>query len=181
MLTTMDYRAGIVCMNMVGEWSFSRLTFESRALKSSAEKRFELPLSAFSLTLPAPATGAAKHCKKALDVGMDLICCQGGEGGGHTGDSSSSAFSPRSSPFADFPISSSPHLHPHSGLRCCRQGSQVPSHWQAGRSRWSWRNSQRRRTRCCSLLRCFRRLGRHEVHCTLSAVGLRKRETSRTS
>lgn len=29
--------------------------------------------------------GAAKHCKKAIDVGMDIICAQGGEGGGHTG------------------------------------------------------------------------------------------------
>ncbi|CAD6576843.1 MAG: hypothetical protein TREMPRED_001783 [Tremellales sp. Tagirdzhanova-0007] len=29
--------------------------------------------------------GHPKHVPKALDVGMDLICCQGGEGGGHTG------------------------------------------------------------------------------------------------
>ena len=26
--------------------------------------------------------------KKALNVGVDLICCQGGEGGGHTGGGS---------------------------------------------------------------------------------------------
>jgi len=30
--------------------------------------------------------GAVKHAKKALDLGVDLICGQGGEGGGHTGD-----------------------------------------------------------------------------------------------
>ncbi len=30
--------------------------------------------------------GHPKHVKKALAVGVDLICAQGGEGGGHTGD-----------------------------------------------------------------------------------------------
>ena len=27
-----------------------------------------------------------KHAKKALDAGVDIVCAQGGEGGGHTGD-----------------------------------------------------------------------------------------------
>ncbi|KAF9886681.1 hypothetical protein FE257_011195 [Aspergillus nanangensis] len=30
--------------------------------------------------------GHPKHVQKALDVGADIICAQGGEGGGHTGD-----------------------------------------------------------------------------------------------
>jgi NAD(P)H-dependent flavin oxidoreductase YrpB (nitropropane dioxygenase family) len=30
--------------------------------------------------------GHVKHVKKCLDLGADLICAQGGEGGGHTGD-----------------------------------------------------------------------------------------------
>ncbi|KAJ5765060.1 hypothetical protein N7520_004619 [Penicillium odoratum] len=30
--------------------------------------------------------GHPKHVAKALDVGVDIICAQGGEGGGHTGD-----------------------------------------------------------------------------------------------
>jgi len=30
--------------------------------------------------------GAPKHAKKALDAGVDIVCAQGGEGGGHTGD-----------------------------------------------------------------------------------------------
>ncbi|KAI0923629.1 hypothetical protein AcW1_006529 [Taiwanofungus camphoratus] len=30
--------------------------------------------------------GHPKHVPRALDVGVDLICAQGGEGGGHTGD-----------------------------------------------------------------------------------------------
>lgn len=30
--------------------------------------------------------GHPKHAKKALDAGVDVVCAQGGEGGGHTGD-----------------------------------------------------------------------------------------------
>lgn len=30
--------------------------------------------------------GHPKHVQKCIDVGVDLICAQGGEGGGHTGD-----------------------------------------------------------------------------------------------
>merc|ERR1712107_292401 len=30
--------------------------------------------------------GAVKHVDKALETGVDIICAQGGEGGGHTGD-----------------------------------------------------------------------------------------------
>ena len=30
--------------------------------------------------------GHPKHVSRALSVGVDLICAQGGEGGGHTGD-----------------------------------------------------------------------------------------------
>jgi len=38
--------------------------------------------------------GHPKHVKKALDVGVDLICAQAGEGGGHTGDISASILIP---------------------------------------------------------------------------------------
>lgn len=38
--------------------------------------------------------GAPKHVDKALEVGMDMICCQGGEGGGHTGDISTTILLP---------------------------------------------------------------------------------------
>jgi NAD(P)H-dependent flavin oxidoreductase YrpB (nitropropane dioxygenase family) len=30
--------------------------------------------------------GHPKHVKKCLELGVDMICAQGGEGGGHTGD-----------------------------------------------------------------------------------------------
>ncbi|KAH9479216.1 Putative monooxygenase [Psilocybe cubensis] len=38
--------------------------------------------------------GHPKHVKKALDVGVDLICAQAGEGGGHTGDIAASILIP---------------------------------------------------------------------------------------
>ncbi|KAH8829379.1 2-nitropropane dioxygenase [Flagelloscypha sp. PMI_526] len=38
--------------------------------------------------------GHPKHVKKALDVGVDIICAQGGEGGGHTGDTAFSILIP---------------------------------------------------------------------------------------
>ncbi|KAL8945770.1 MAG: hypothetical protein Q9222_007734, partial [Ikaeria aurantiellina] len=30
--------------------------------------------------------GAVRHAVKAFEVGVDIVCAQGGEGGGHTGD-----------------------------------------------------------------------------------------------
>ncbi|KAI9031137.1 2-nitropropane dioxygenase [Hyaloraphidium curvatum] len=39
--------------------------------------------------------GAPKHIPKALAVGVDIICAQGGEGGGHTGDVPTSVLIPK--------------------------------------------------------------------------------------
>uniref|UniRef100_A0A6U6SV72 Uncharacterized protein n=1 Tax=Zooxanthella nutricula TaxID=1333877 RepID=A0A6U6SV72_9DINO len=39
--------------------------------------------------------GAVKHAAKALEAGVDLICAQGGEGGGHTGDIPTSILLPK--------------------------------------------------------------------------------------
>jgi NAD(P)H-dependent flavin oxidoreductase YrpB (nitropropane dioxygenase family) len=38
--------------------------------------------------------GHPKHVKKCIEVGSDLICAQGGEGGGHTGDVPTSVLIP---------------------------------------------------------------------------------------
>jgi len=38
--------------------------------------------------------GAVKHAAKAIEVGVDIICAQGGEGGGHTGDCPTSILLP---------------------------------------------------------------------------------------
>lgn len=39
--------------------------------------------------------GAVKHVGKALEAGVDLICAQGGEGGGHTGDTATAILLPK--------------------------------------------------------------------------------------
>merc|ERR1719326_1230307 len=39
--------------------------------------------------------GAVKHVDKACEVGVDIICAQGGEGGGHTGDIPTSILLPQ--------------------------------------------------------------------------------------
>lgn len=39
--------------------------------------------------------GAPKHAIKAVEAGVDLICAQGGEGGGHTGDIPTSILIPK--------------------------------------------------------------------------------------
>jgi len=39
--------------------------------------------------------GAVKHVDKALEAGVDIICAQGGEGGGHTGDVPTSILLPK--------------------------------------------------------------------------------------
>lgn len=39
--------------------------------------------------------GAPKHVAPALAVGVDIICAQGGEGGGHTGDVATSILIPK--------------------------------------------------------------------------------------
>lgn len=39
--------------------------------------------------------GHVKHCEKALAVGIDILCCQGGEGGGHTGNIPTSVLIPK--------------------------------------------------------------------------------------
>lgn len=39
--------------------------------------------------------GAVKHVSKALNAGVDIICAQGGEGGGHTGEIATSILLPK--------------------------------------------------------------------------------------
>merc|ERR1719210_2192951 len=39
--------------------------------------------------------GAVKHVGKAVESGVDIVCAQGGEGGGHTGDTATSILLPK--------------------------------------------------------------------------------------
>ncbi|KAJ3341528.1 hypothetical protein HDU93_004688 [Gonapodya sp. JEL0774] len=45
--------------------------------------------------VPPKLVGAPKHVTKALSVGVDIICAQGGEGGGHTGEIATSVLIPK--------------------------------------------------------------------------------------
>jgi NAD(P)H-dependent flavin oxidoreductase YrpB (nitropropane dioxygenase family) len=62
--------------------------------------------------------GHPKHVTKALDVGVDIICAQGGEGGGHTGTTATSILIPacvdickkRTSPLTGKPVRRSAHI-----------------------------------------------------------------------
>lgn len=42
-----------------------------------------------------PTVGAVKHAKKMVDLGVDMLVVQGGEGGGHTGSVASSVLLPQ--------------------------------------------------------------------------------------
>ncbi|KAJ0421729.1 2-nitropropane dioxygenase [Aspergillus carlsbadensis] len=56
--------------------------------------------------------GHPKHAQKAIDIGADIICAQGGEGGGHTGDVPTTVLIPtvakicegKISPFTKLPV-----------------------------------------------------------------------------
>jgi NAD(P)H-dependent flavin oxidoreductase YrpB (nitropropane dioxygenase family) len=73
--------------------------------------------------------GHPKHVTKALDVGVDIICAQGGEGGGHTGTTATSILIPacvdickkRTSPLTGKPVRRSARMSSLSKLI-----SQVP-------------------------------------------------------
>ena len=39
--------------------------------------------------------GSVRHVQKALDAGADMICAQGGEGGGHTGEVATTVLLPQ--------------------------------------------------------------------------------------
>jgi hypothetical protein len=60
--------------------------------------------------------GHPKHVKKALDAGVDIICAQGGEGGGHTG-----TYDPLYVYSSHTSVSLLPSLSPKS-LLCAREG-----------------------------------------------------------
>ncbi|KAF8758992.1 2-nitropropane dioxygenase [Rhizoctonia solani] len=58
------------------------------------EEKAALFVSAVGVPPKEVMVGHTKHIPRALDVGVDIICAQGGEGGGHTGDIASSILIP---------------------------------------------------------------------------------------
>ena len=83
--------------------------------------------------------GHPKHIPKALDNGADLICAQGGEGGGHTGDVPLSVLIPEAA-------------------RLC-EAKDVCVHRKASPAGCSGRNLERSDSCCVADAGCCRRLG----------------------
>jgi hypothetical protein len=88
--------------------------------------------------------GHPKHVAKALAVGVDLICAQGGEGGGHTGGYFLSTTMKHELTCDDVLYRRYSVINSHSGMRGPCEGPHIASDWQAGvrcwcrrRVRWS--------------------------------------------
>ncbi|MBW2712455.1 MAG: nitronate monooxygenase [Deltaproteobacteria bacterium] len=54
--------------------------------------------------LCVPTVGAPRHAEKAVQLGADIIVCQGGEGGGHTGTIASTILLPAVLDIVDVPV-----------------------------------------------------------------------------
>jgi NAD(P)H-dependent flavin oxidoreductase YrpB (nitropropane dioxygenase family) len=54
--------------------------------------------------LCVPTVGAPRHAEKAVQLGADIIVCQGGEGGGHTGTIASTILLPGILDLVDVPV-----------------------------------------------------------------------------
>lgn len=66
--------------------------------------------------LCVPTVGAARHAAKAVELGADIIVCQGGEGGGHTGSVPTSLLLPQVLDTVDVPVVAAGGFHDGRGL-----------------------------------------------------------------
>jgi len=66
--------------------------------------------------LCVPTVGAPKHAAKAVSLGADMIVCQGGEGGGHTGTVPTSLLLPQVIDSVDVPVAAAGGFHDGRGL-----------------------------------------------------------------
>lgn len=63
-----------------------------------------------------PTVGAARHAEKAVQLGADVIVCQGGEGGGHTGSVPTSLLLPQVLDAVKVPVAAAGGFHDGRGL-----------------------------------------------------------------
>jgi len=63
-----------------------------------------------------PTVGAARHAVKAVELGADVIVCQGGEGGGHTGSVPTSLLLPQVLDAVNVPVVAAGGYHDGRGL-----------------------------------------------------------------
>jgi NAD(P)H-dependent flavin oxidoreductase YrpB (nitropropane dioxygenase family) len=66
--------------------------------------------------LCVPTVGAPRHAVKAVELGADIIVCQGGEGGGHTGSIPTSLLLPQVVDAVDVPVAAAGGFHDGRGL-----------------------------------------------------------------
>jgi NAD(P)H-dependent flavin oxidoreductase YrpB (nitropropane dioxygenase family) len=66
--------------------------------------------------LCVPTVGAPRHAAKAVELGADVIVCQGGEGGGHTGTFPTSLLLPQVVDAVDVPVAAAGGFHDGRGL-----------------------------------------------------------------
>jgi NAD(P)H-dependent flavin oxidoreductase YrpB (nitropropane dioxygenase family) len=63
-----------------------------------------------------PTVGAPRHAEKAVQLGADVIVCQGGEGGGHTGSVPTSLLLPQVLDAVKVPVAAAGGFHDGRGL-----------------------------------------------------------------
>ena len=66
--------------------------------------------------LVMPTVGARRHAEKMAELGADVILCQGGEGGGHTGSIPTSLLLPQVVDAVDVPVIAAGGFHDGRGL-----------------------------------------------------------------
>jgi NAD(P)H-dependent flavin oxidoreductase YrpB (nitropropane dioxygenase family) len=66
--------------------------------------------------LCVPTVGAPRHAVKAVELGADVIVCQGGEGGGHTGTFPTSLLLPQVVDSVSVPVAAAGGFHDGRGL-----------------------------------------------------------------
>ena len=66
--------------------------------------------------LVMPTVGARRHAEKMAELGVDVILCQGGEGGGHTGTVPTSLLLPQVLDAVDVPVIAAGGFHDGRGL-----------------------------------------------------------------
>ena len=66
--------------------------------------------------LVMPTVGARRHAEKMADLGADVILCQGGEGGGHTGSIPTSLLLPQVLDAVEVPVIAAGGFHDGRGL-----------------------------------------------------------------
>lgn len=66
--------------------------------------------------LCVPTVGAPRHAAKAVELGADVIVCQGGEGGGHTGSFPTSLLLPQVVDAVKVPVAAAGGFHDGRGL-----------------------------------------------------------------